>query len=162
MRIERHVVARKKQQLVALPARLREHLDLSPGQAVYWHIATKGQAILTVSGRVRAGRPRDDADCPSCGARQEEIARLRARDVMRDRALYAEGHSAGYMQAHARLTDPQGPSATRGVYHRAQAAARDKPKRRHRRAQLAQRQVEGIPTPVLAPPSGSSDGGASP
>jgi len=77
MKIDRHVVARKNQWLVALPSELRRHLGLVPGARVWWHIGRKGSAALTVTGQLRAGRPRVDEDCPSCAKYRAEVERLR-------------------------------------------------------------------------------------
>ncbi len=77
MKLARHVVARKNQWLVALPSEVRRHLALVPGAQVWWHIGRKGSAALTVTGRLRAGRPRDDEDCPSCAKYRAEVERLR-------------------------------------------------------------------------------------
>lgn len=77
MRIARHVVARKDQWLVALPAELRRHLKLVPGVTVWWHIGAKGRATLTLSGRTGAGRPTTEEDCRTCAKYREELDRLR-------------------------------------------------------------------------------------
>lgn len=146
MRIERHVVARKDQRLVALPSKVQAHLGLVAGQAVYWHIAQKGRVILTATGHVLGGRPSPSADCPNCVVMNQEIARLRARDVLRERTLYAEGYSAGCIAVYERLRHPGGPSATREQQRRHAAlglpdnaaAAR----RRRQRAEQGRREAE--------------------
>jgi hypothetical protein len=99
MRIPRHVVARKKQWLVALPAQLRAHLRLTPGAMVWWHIGRKGMVSLTTSGHVRAGRPRADEDCPTCAKLRAELDRYRRE--LRDGESAAPGQwwRQGYMQA---------------------------------------------------------------
>ena len=99
MRIERHVVARRKQHLVALPAQVRHHLSLVAGAAVFWHVVRKGEATLTVSGRTRAGRPRDDADCPACAKYRDEIERLRAQLRASSVPTYNEAVRDGWAQA---------------------------------------------------------------
>jgi len=77
MRLQRHVVARKDQHLVALPAEVRRHLSLVAGATVYWHISQRGRVALTVSGKLSGGRAREDADCPSCAKYRAELDRLR-------------------------------------------------------------------------------------
>jgi len=77
MRLTRHVVARKNQWLVAIPAEVRQHLALVPGASVYWHISQRGRVALTVSGKLSGGAARQDADCPSCAKYRAELDRLR-------------------------------------------------------------------------------------
>lgn len=99
MRIARHVVARKKQHLVALPAQLLAHLGLTPGVMVWWHIGKKRQATLTVSGRVRGGRPAIDEDCPTCAKLRAEIDRYRRELREGEAATAGQYFKAGYMRA---------------------------------------------------------------
>ena len=99
MRIQRHVVARKDQQLVALPAEVRHHLALVAGAAVFWHVVRKGEATLTVSGRTRGGRPRDDADCRSCAKYRDEVARLAGLLRSSSVPTYNEAVRDGWAQA---------------------------------------------------------------
>jgi hypothetical protein len=77
MRLQRHVVQRKKQWLVAIPAEVKHHLKLVPTMPVYWHIGRRAVVSLTVSGRVRAGRPTDDEDCRTCAVLRAEVERLK-------------------------------------------------------------------------------------
>lgn len=99
MRIARHVVTRKTQWLVALPSEVRHRLGLTPGVMVWWHVGKKRQATLTVSGRVRAGRPAIDEDCPTCAKLRAELDRLRS-DQRESVAGTAGGFfKAGYMRA---------------------------------------------------------------
>jgi len=99
MRIARHVVARKKQQLVALPAEVRRHLGLLPGAMVWWHVGRKGMVALTTSGRVRAGRPREDEDCPMCIKLRVELERLRREVRDGESATPAQFWRQGYARA---------------------------------------------------------------
>ncbi len=99
MRIDRRVVARKDQLLVPIPARLRDHLRLVPTQRVYWHISRRGVASLTVSGRVRGGRPREDADCPTCVKYRDELDRLRRETRAGEAATPGQWWRQGYMQS---------------------------------------------------------------
>jgi len=99
MRLARHVVARKDQWLVALPAQLRERLGLVPGTMVWWHIGKKRQATLTVSGRVRAGRHSADEDCPTCAKLRAELDRYRRELRETDAAVPGQYWRQGYMRA---------------------------------------------------------------
>jgi len=99
MRIQRHVVARKHQQLVALPALVRHHLALVAGASVFWHVIRKGEVTLTASGRSRGGRPRLDADCPSCAKYRDELDRLRAALRSSSVPTYNEAIRDGWAQA---------------------------------------------------------------
>lgn len=93
MRIDRKVIGRKDQLLVALPAAVRDHLSLVARARVYWHVTTKGAATLTASGRARGGRPRLDADCSSCAKYRQELDRLRG--------LLRGAHAGDYNSAFA-------------------------------------------------------------
>ncbi len=99
MRIARHVVARKTQQLVALPAEVRRHLGLVPGAMVWWHIGRRKVVSLTTTGRTRAGRPTLDEDCPTCAKLRAELERLRRE--MRDGTAATPGQHwrEGYHRA---------------------------------------------------------------
>lgn len=98
MRIDRKVIARKDQLLVAIPAAVRDHLGVVGGARVYWHVAAKGSAALTASGRYVGGRPRADADCSSCGKYRAEL--LRVRNLLRGSHVgdYNTAFGQGYMQ----------------------------------------------------------------
>jgi hypothetical protein len=99
MRIQRRVIARKSQQLVAIPAAVRDHLGLVAGAAVFWHLTARGSAVLTSSGRARGGKPRLDADCPSCAKYRDELDRL--RNALRSSSVpsYNEAIRDGWAQA---------------------------------------------------------------
>jgi len=98
MRVQRHVVARKTQWLVAIPSEVKHHLSLVPGATVWWHIGRKGQVGLTVTGRVRAGRPREDEDCPTCGKYRAELDRLRRELREREAATPAQWFRTSFQQ----------------------------------------------------------------
>lgn len=171
MRIERHVVARKAQWLVALPVEVRRHLELTAGLAVYWHVVTKGQVSLTVTGHVRGGRPRAGVNCPNCAPKDRRIAELLARDEQRDRTLYAWGFSDGRQdewmrtdavgqQARARrlrlraaaLAMPDDPATTRRREQRERRVARGELRRQGRPG----RQTVEVPAPPLETPPPSA------
>jgi hypothetical protein len=99
VRIERHVVARKTQQLVALPAEVRRHLSLVAGAKVFWHVDRPRYVMLTASGRTRRGRPRVSADCPACAKYREEIERLRGLLRSSSVPTYNEAIRDGWAQA---------------------------------------------------------------
>lgn len=98
MKIQRHVVGRRDQWLVALPAEVRRHLSLVTGARVWWHVGRKGQVTLTVSGRVRAGRPRSDEDCSSCAHYRAELDRLRRELREREAATPAQWFRQAFQQ----------------------------------------------------------------
>jgi len=79
MRIDRRVVRRKDQYLLALPAQVRKHLGAIGGSRLWWHIAQKGAVAVSNSGKVLRGRLKLDADCPSCEGYRRELARLQAK-----------------------------------------------------------------------------------
>jgi hypothetical protein len=99
MKIDRKVVARKNQWLVALPSELRRHLGLVPGARVWWHIGRKGQAALTVTGELRAGRPRREEECTACAKYRAEVERLRRELHDGEHGSAAGFFRQGYMQA---------------------------------------------------------------
>jgi hypothetical protein len=99
MRIARHVVARKDQQLVALPAQVRQHLGLVPGEMVWWHIGRKGHVALSVSGRVRGGRLSADVDCSTCPKLRAELDRLRRELRAGEVGTSGQFFRAGYHRA---------------------------------------------------------------
>jgi hypothetical protein len=77
--LQRHVVARKDQMLVALPAEVRRHLSLAKGAQVWWHITRKGDVSLTASPRGPSGRPSPAQVCESCGRYRAEIERVQRK-----------------------------------------------------------------------------------
>lgn len=99
MKVRRTVVARKNQWLVALPSELKRHLSLVPGAEVWWHIGRKGQATLTVTGRVRPGRHRAEEDCHACAKYRTELDRLRREVRDSESATPGEFWRAGYARA---------------------------------------------------------------
>jgi hypothetical protein len=167
MRLQRHVVARKDQWLVALPAELRRHLPLVPGAAVWWHLGTRGRATLTVSGRLRGGRPTLDADCSSCAKYRAELDRLR-REVRESTAATPGQHwREGYMRALGDIGSTKADLevalvllkeiAAQVRYLRPGGPARAASPPRARRPR---RQVDAIPLPDLPSSPEVIDGGA--
>jgi len=152
MRLQRHVVARKNQHLVALPAEVRHHLALVPSAAVFWHVVRKGEATLTVSGRTRGGRPRLDADCSSCAKYRAEVARLAGLLRSSSVPTYNEAIRDGWAQAmrhYTRLDGDVQDLATRLDRIENLLAALVPPHRRARRQ----------PRPSAPPPSPDSFAG---
>lgn len=160
MRLERHVVTRKNQHLVALPSELREHLGLVGGSKVYWHIGRKGMVSLTVTGRVRAGRPTKDEECPSCSKYRAEVDRLRRE--LRDGEAGTSGgfFRQGYMQAvahHGKLDARMDVALT--LLKELAAAARRRPSSgsppsRPRPRRDRRRATETVPAELLNLPPG--------
>lgn len=153
MKIPRHVVARKNQHLVAIPAELRAHLGLVAGAVVWWHIGRKGQAALTVTGRIRAGRPTKDEECPSCKHYRDELDRLRRELREGEAATPRQWWRQGYARANADLGNIK--AEVEMCVRLLQEVLRDRrrgrgssaPTRGHRNG--ARRTAEVVPAPIL-------------
>jgi hypothetical protein len=98
MKVARHVIEKRGRYLVAIPAGVREHLGLVKGAQVWWHTTRAGDAALTTSGKRRAGRVQEDADCPSCAAFREEAQRLRTMLRTTTSVDYNTAFNQGVMQ----------------------------------------------------------------
>jgi len=132
MAVERKVIARKGQHLVAVPVGIRKHLGTAPGVVVYWRASRRGEATIARKERPARG-PERPSECASCAAYAKELERLRQRVAARDLTLYGEGHSAGYLAAYEHLTNPHGRAATEArALHAGWKSKR--PSRRARRA----------------------------
>jgi hypothetical protein len=168
--------------IIAVPPEVRDLLGVTHRARLYWTVRRSGEAILSMKAKPQEGRTPVRQLARDLAAARLEIKAIAQRDAMRDRGMYAEGYSHGYIQAYERLVSPDGPSAERG--HRraryrwafptaAQVSdpkqlgprpAPDRPRQnsRTRRAQreareeLASRAVETIPAPLLSSPSESS------
>jgi hypothetical protein len=140
MRIQRRVIARSDQLLVAIPAALRDHLGLVPRAAVFWHLTSKGSAVFTSSGRARGGKPRLDSDCASCATYRDELDRLRAalrsssvpsyNEAIRDGWAQAMRHYTrldGDVQALGEKIDRLAQTVAEGVHVRARRPSRPRP-----------------------------------
>jgi hypothetical protein len=77
--LPRHVVARKDQHLVALPAEVRRHLSLAKGVRVWWHIGRKGAVSLSTMERPPSGRWSTAEACESCARYRAEIERVQRK-----------------------------------------------------------------------------------
>jgi len=163
MRLTRHVVQRKTQQLVALPAEVRHHLSLVAGSTVYWHISQRGRVALTVSGKLSGGRAREDADCPSCAKYRAELDRLRAELREREAATPGQWWRAAFASVERALFWDL---AELAAWARSQRTAQRQPgRRRERRPRPAQESrasgaAEERHTPDPPPPPTSSEGAA--
>lgn len=85
--------------VVAIPARVKQHLGLDAGQPVYFHLARGGEVVLSVNATRAGGRPEGLALKRQL---DEQIARnaiLRNRVHTRDMTTLHEGMNAGYMMA---------------------------------------------------------------
>jgi len=74
---QRHILARRGQRLVAIPALIWRRLQLTPGRTVWWHLSGKEEAVLSVRDRRRGGRPNPADACPHCERREKELTQLR-------------------------------------------------------------------------------------
>lgn len=99
MKLDRHVIERKRQLLVPIPPEVRDHLGVIGGARVWWHIARSGLVAMTTTGRSYAGRPRTSADCSACAKYRKELDRLRRELRERSTATPAQLFRQGYMQA---------------------------------------------------------------
>jgi len=161
MRIDRRVVRRKDQYLVAIPAQVRHQLGLVAGARVWWHTGQKAMVALTTSGRIQKGRIRLDADCTSCVGYRRELAQLRAKlqaqpqrirnEVWMQHALKRLSvELRGYPALDAinrRLGDIEAHLAGLPFPRRRRAARAPRPK--------PARQVEVVDAPVLVLPDGA-------
>jgi hypothetical protein len=98
-KLDRKVIQRKDQLLIAIPAVVRDHLGLVGGGRAWWHWGTKGHATLTATGRLRGGRPRADEECPSCGKYRAELERLRRELREGESAVPGQFWRQGYARA---------------------------------------------------------------
>lgn len=97
--------------VVALPAFVRRRLGITEPRPVYWHLARKGEAVVSITQTRRTGAP----DTTSLHKELEEAKRLvehlRQRNVSREHALYAEGYALGRQDEREVLTKPTGKRA---------------------------------------------------
>jgi len=100
--------------IIAVPAEVRDWFRISHHVKLYWHMVRRGEAVLTLAPARKAGAPDMTRVTRELAAARAEIAAIQRRDELRDRSMYAEGFAHGYVQATARLTMPDGPSAERG------------------------------------------------
>jgi hypothetical protein len=109
--------------IISLPPEVRRHLKVTEPVYLHWHLARRGEAVLTVASQRRAGRPDVTRVTKKLAEAERQIDVLRRRGESRDRAMYAEGYHHGYTQAAERLVQPHGPSAERGRRRRLYAWA---------------------------------------
>jgi len=158
--VERKVLGRRGQHLVALPAAVRKHLRSVPGGTVYWRITRKDEAVLARKDRSARGPTRDQVPCASCAALEREITLLRARAEGRDLGLFGQGYAAGYRGALDYIERPSSPSQMDARLNLAKwrasrsTSARQKDARQHRRREYA------VPSPSPSSPGVPGDGGA--
>lgn len=135
--------------VVALPRRVRAHLAVKRGDAVYWHVVRGKEAVLTTVALRSGGRPEGLKLARAYDVALQEIDRVRQQRAARDRGQYNEGFSVGYQLATERLTNPGGASAER--QRRRQAAARAwPPTPTHQRAER-RRRARASPPPAPPP-----------
>jgi antitoxin component of MazEF toxin-antitoxin module len=156
---QRHVYRVGTSTVVALPPRVREHLAVKRGDAVYWHVTRGKEVVLSPLAQREGGRPEGLALERKLRAALAEIARLHASAAARERTLYAEGHTAGYRLAVDRYENPTSPSVVRALARRIRHDTTPSRSARRKAARARARQVDVIPTPVLAPPIEVTDGG---
>lgn len=169
MSVERKVLARRGQHLVALPAAIRKHLHTAPGIVVYWRLGRRGEVTLARKDAPARGYKSARAECPSCAGYVRALQLAQARGLRRDLTLYGEGYAAGSIATHERLMHPTGRAANAArARHTAWVALDDAERRRQdRRVKRRNRRalaVEVAPGPddypsPSAPPSSLRSGG---
>lgn len=147
----RSVLGRRGQLLVALPAVVRRHLDLSPSAVVYWHVSRNGEVTLSLAERRPGGRPSADADCARCEERQRELVRLRGLLHSRDAADGARYFGQGYQAAirHHGNLDAKLDTALDHLRELLGRAPRRRPHRKPQAAPSGRDVVEVVATPKL-------------
>jgi hypothetical protein len=151
---QRHVFRLHRSLVVALPPAVQRHLGVSRGEAVYWYLVRKGEAVVTLHGKRAGGHPEGMALRRQLTAAWAEIALLKQRNEARDRSMYAEGYNVGHEKAHEALMKPHGASAERQRRRKLRAYMFPDAVEQERRAQ--RRAVETTPGPDQFPSPGET------
>jgi hypothetical protein len=85
--------------VVALSPAVREHLRVEPGQAVYWHLARGGEAILGRRAVRVGGPPEGIALQKQLDATRGELDRARKKLSQRPLRVHNSGVAQGWNQA---------------------------------------------------------------
>jgi antitoxin component of MazEF toxin-antitoxin module len=96
---QRHVFRVGKSLVVAVPARVREHMGVERGQAVYWHLVRGKEAVLTRRDRRAGGHPEGLALQRQLTAALAEVERLRRQLAARPQRLLNQGRAHGWTDA---------------------------------------------------------------
>jgi hypothetical protein len=174
MKLDRRIVGRKRQLLLPVPPEVRDHLSVIAGAQVWWHIGRKGQAVITMTGRSRGGRPAKDEDCPSCAKYRAELDRYRRELREGDSATPAQLFRQGYLQAVAQygqvadrmdaqremLRDLR--AMVRELVKRGPGAPPDPARNVHEEARSAARPIPGPSLPSLPSEQGADSSGRQP
>ncbi len=146
--------------IIAVPPEVRDLLGVTHRARLYWTVRRSGEAILSMKAKPQEGRTPVRQLARDLAAARLEIKAIAQRDALRDRGMYAEGYSHGYVQAYERLVSPDGPSAERGHrrarYRWPRQNSRTRRAQREAREELAGRAVETITPPLLSSPSDQS------
>lgn len=100
--------------IITVPPEVREWLGVTHRRALHWHLSRRGEAVLSAEAVRPGGRPGVSDLVREIASLRAQLAAVQQRDERRDRGMYAEGHTHGYLQAYERLMHPDGPSAERG------------------------------------------------
>jgi antitoxin component of MazEF toxin-antitoxin module len=157
---QRHVYRVGTSTVVAIPLRVRAHLAIKRGDAVYWHVVRGAEVVLSPRAERIGGRPEGLTLARQLDAALKEVARLRDRDQARDRTLFAEGYVAGQAATQQRYEHSGSPAYARALARRTRLGATVSRSARRKDARDAARRATRVPTPVLSPPSEASDEGA--
>jgi hypothetical protein len=85
--------------VVAVPKRVRDHLRLKTGGAVYWHLTGPREALLTRGEQRIGGKPPGLDLADELKTAHREIDRLRRKVAERPQRVFNQGTSAGYSAA---------------------------------------------------------------
>lgn len=151
---QRHVFRLSRSLVVAVPPEVQRHLGVSRGEAVYWYLVRKGEAVVTTQGKRAGGHPEGLALRRQLTAAWAEIARLKSRNEARDRSMYAEGYNVGHQKVTEALMRPHGASAERQRRRKLRAYIFPDAVEQERRAR--RRGVETAPGPDQFPAPGET------
>lgn len=102
----RKVVGRRGQLLVPLGARVRDHLGVTKGDQVYWHVGRKGDVALTSKPMRPGGRARATESCARCTELDKKVRELTGLLHSSGAAQGRQFFNQGYMTAARHIGNP--------------------------------------------------------
>ncbi len=96
---QRHVYRAGHSVVVPLPRSVREHLHADAGDALYFHTARSGEAVLSKRPRRVGGGPEGLGLARQLDAARAEVERLKRRLAARPSRLLNEGRATGWHDA---------------------------------------------------------------
>jgi len=85
--------------VVALPKAVREHLGVSPGQEVYWHLVRGKEAVLAMTAERKGGHPEGLKLQKELAAARKQIERLGRKAYARPEKATNLGIAHGWTMA---------------------------------------------------------------